>query len=175
MLQVRAELRGRAKINSYFTTREFWPPARRERRAYPARGSVKERTTKPAAKRTSRKDGVGRLAVGMRIRPLGSRPVTGRSTQLRIVPSLCPASVLRPSRLPRLDRSLRIGTTGSKVPCSSLFHARAASRPEAMAAACRATPPLIPEFAPYPGFDLVCIWFRPFINGSLSFVFEDLI
>ncbi len=43
-------LRGRAKINSYFTAREFWPLARRERRAYPARGSVRSEQRSPRPK-----------------------------------------------------------------------------------------------------------------------------
>ncbi len=43
-------VRGRAKINSYFTAREFWPPARRERRAYPARGSVRSEQRSPRPK-----------------------------------------------------------------------------------------------------------------------------
>ncbi len=41
---------GRVKINSYFTAREFWPPARRERRAYPARGSVRNEQRSPRPK-----------------------------------------------------------------------------------------------------------------------------
>ena len=43
-------LRGRAKINSYFMAQEFWPPARRERRAYPARGSVRSEQRSPRPK-----------------------------------------------------------------------------------------------------------------------------
>ncbi len=43
-------LRGRAKINSYFTAREFWLPARRERRAYPARGYVRSEQRSPRPK-----------------------------------------------------------------------------------------------------------------------------
>ncbi len=52
-------------------------------------------------------------------RPLRSGPTTGLSSLSRVAPPLCPALVLRPSRLPRLGRSLRIGTTGSKVPCGN--------------------------------------------------------
>ncbi len=48
-------LRGRAKINSYFTAREFWPPARRERRAYPAHGSVRSEQRSPRPKEPSGK------------------------------------------------------------------------------------------------------------------------
>src|SRR5438105_11463143 len=103
------------------------------------------------------------------IRPLGSKPVTGPSSLLRVVPSLCPASVLWPLRSPRLGCSLGIGATGSKVPCLGLIHARAASRPEVVAAGLQDPPPLLPELTPCPGFDLVWKWFRPFI-GRFTFV-----
>ena len=43
-------VRGCAKINSYFTAREFWPPARPARRAYPARGSVSSEQRSPRPK-----------------------------------------------------------------------------------------------------------------------------
>ncbi len=43
-------VRGRAKINSCFTAQEFWPPARRERRAYPANGSVRSEQRRPRSK-----------------------------------------------------------------------------------------------------------------------------
>jgi hypothetical protein len=98
------------------------------------------------------------------IRPLGSRPVTGPSSLLRVDPSLCPASVLAPLRLPRLGSSLGNGTTGSKVPCTGLFHARAASRPDAATAGLQNPPPLFPELTPCSGFDIVWGAFRPFIG-----------
>jgi hypothetical protein len=43
-------IRGSAKINSYFTAQEFWPSARRKRRAYPARGSVRSEQRSPRPK-----------------------------------------------------------------------------------------------------------------------------
>ena len=48
--QISDTLWGRTKINSYFTAREFWPPARRARRAYPARGSVSSEQRSPRPK-----------------------------------------------------------------------------------------------------------------------------
>ena len=62
-------------------------------------------------------------------RPLGSRLITSPSMLLRVVPPLCPASVLRFLRSPRLDFSLNIGTTLFKgsmfkpVPCSRRLQA----------------------------------------------------
>src|SRR5665213_1930357 len=105
----------------------------------------------------------------MMTRPLGSKPITGSSSLLRVDPSLCPASVLRPSRSPRLGFSLNIRTTGSKVPCLGLIHARAASKPEAASAGWQNPLALIPERTPGPGFDLVWRWFRLFI-GRFTFV-----
>ena len=84
-------------------------------------------------------------------------------------------SVLWPLRLPRLGFSLGIGTTGSKVPCLSLIRVRAASGPGVVSVVNRSSPTLLPELRRGPGFDTVCLAFRPFISGSLSFTFTDLI
>jgi len=98
------------------------------------------------------------------IRPLGSRPITGPSALLRVDPSLCPALVLAPLRSPRLGSSLGSGTTGSKVPCTGLFHARAAFRPDAATAGLQNPPPLLPGLSCDPGFGIVLPIFRPFIG-----------
>ena len=71
--------------------------------------------------------------------------------------------------------SLNIETTGSKVPYLSLIHARAALRPDVMPVPTRTWPALLPGPKRYPGFDVVLTVFRPFISGSLSFAFMDLI
>lgn len=55
-----------------------------------------------------------------------------------------------------------------------LVHARAALRPDAATAGLQDPPPLFPEHTLCPGFDIVSL-FRPFISGSLSFAFMDLI
>src|SRR5579863_4972513 len=49
-------------------------------------------------------------------RPLCSRPITGRSTLLRVVPPLCLASVLLASRLSACERPSLISSTAS--PCT---------------------------------------------------------
>ena len=51
-------------------------------------------------------------------RPLGSSPITGPSSLLRAGPSLCPASVLCPSRLTPLG-VLPLATRGSTTPIST--------------------------------------------------------
>ena len=63
---------GRVKINSYFTAREFWPPARRERRAYPARGSVRNEQRSPRPKEPA-----GKCEV------IFARPLTHRQKDFR--------------------------------------------------------------------------------------------
>ena len=65
------------------------------------------------------------------IGPLRSMPITGTSTLLRAHPPLCPASVLWPSWDLHLGSSLRIGATGSQVPCSSQDRTRATFMPDA--------------------------------------------
>jgi hypothetical protein len=67
---------------------------------------------------------------------------------------------------------LAVRTTGSKVPCLSLIHARAASRPDAMPIDDRAASALLPEHTINPGFD-IAVLSRPFISGSLAFAFAD--
>ncbi len=56
------------------------------------------------------------------------------STLIRVVPPLCPASVLKPLWVLHLDVSLHIRTTGSQVPYASLNRVHAAFMPDAMSA-----------------------------------------
>ncbi len=88
-------------------------------------------------------------------RPLRSRRITRPSSLLRVVPSLCLALVLSPSRGLRLGFSLGIEATGSKVPCSEpdprsrrLYAGRRMDRIQAPSM-------LIPGQPPLPGFDVV--------------------
>ena len=58
-------------------------------------------------------------------------------------------------RVDILDVSLCIGTTGSHVPYESLVELRATYMPDAVQAAFRSTPGLIPEEGSPPGSDIV--------------------
>jgi len=75
-------------------------------------------------------------------RPLRSRCITHPSSLLRVVPPLCLASVRSSLRVVRLDFSLYIEATGSKVPCPSLICALAAFVPDAAWARYRLLPRL---------------------------------
>jgi len=58
----------------------------------------------------------------------------------------------------RLNCSLRIGTTGSHVPCESLVRLRAAYMPDVARAGFRTTPELVPRDGRTLGFDIIhCI------------------
>jgi len=72
--------------------------------------------------------------------PLRSRRITRPSSLLRVVPPLCFASVLSSSRGVRLDFSLGIEATGSKVPCPSLICDPAVFVPDAAWAGYRLLP-----------------------------------
>src|SRR5688572_14041489 len=73
--------------------------------------------------------------------PLGSIPLWGTSTLLRVVPSLCTASVLWPSwgfhlgvslgRFPFQENPFGIGAPGSHVPHHRLQQVQATSMPDA--------------------------------------------
>lgn len=76
------------------------------------------------------------------MQPLRSSPITGLSSLLRTAPPLCLALVLRFLRGLRLNRSLRIETTGSHVPYRSLYPAHATSMPVAARAVNRLPPNL---------------------------------
>ena len=91
--------------------------------------------------------------LGRRAGPLRSRPITGPSSLLRARPPLCPASVLNRSRGLRLRVSLRIGTTGSHVPCRSLQESPATFMPGAVRAINRHLPNSSRGHSPFPGFD----------------------
>ena len=106
-------------------------------------------------------------------RPLRSTRITRPSSLLRVVPPLCLASVLSPLRGFRLDFSLDIEATGSKVPQMSLIRALAVFVPDATRAGLQAPPTLIPGQPQLPGFDIVWILFRHVIDGSLAFDFTD--
>ena len=117
--------------------------------------------------------------------PLRSSPITEPSSLLRVGPPLCPASVLNPSRISRLELSLPRTTAG---------HNRSTGRPRARddrfprstpeprpssrhlhaghhLASKQAPARLIPGHLGKPGFDVVCRSFRHVNNGSLSLVF----
>jgi hypothetical protein len=74
-----------------------------------------------------------------------------------------------------LGFSLGIGTAGSKVPCLSLFRADAAFRPDVMPVANKSSPALLPEDDDSPVSTSSKDVFRPFLGGSLAFVFTDRI
>src|SRR5664280_1980126 len=64
-------------------------------------------------------------------------PHYGTSSLLRVVPPLCPASVLSLSWVLHLSFSLHIGTTGSHVPHESLDQVHATFMPDATQAVSR--------------------------------------
>ena len=64
-------------------------------------------------------------------------PHYGTSSLLRVVPPLCPASVLSPLWVLHLGFSLNIGTTASHVPHESLDQVHATSMPDATQAVSR--------------------------------------
>src|SRR6516225_1687793 len=72
----------------------------------------------------------------------------------------CPAPVPRLGTLilmgtTHLDFSLRIGATGSRVPCKSPVQSHAAFMPDAVWAEIRTPPRLVPGYRLPPGFDIV--------------------
>ncbi|HWE05280.1 MAG TPA: hypothetical protein VG274_01145, partial [Rhizomicrobium sp.] len=71
--------------------------------------------------------------------------------------------------------SLGIGTTGSKVPCLSLIHARAASKPDAMPVPLQVWADTRPEAHTRASVSTSSEWLRLFISGLLAFAFMDLI
>ena len=84
-----------------------------------------------------------------------SRPVTANHRYYGSFRPCASASVLSASRVLRLCLSLCIETTGSKVPCLSPIHARAALRPGVMPVVNRISPTLLPGPWCCPGFDTV--------------------
>jgi hypothetical protein len=78
-----------------------------------------------------------------------SYPTTGRSAP---VPRL--GTLIRMGTT-HLDFSLRIGATGSRVPCKSPVQSHAAFMPDAVWAEIRTPPRLVPGYRLPPGFDSV--------------------
>ncbi len=74
----------------------------------------------------------------------------------------------------RLDVSLHIGTTGSRVPQKSLIRIHAASKPDAARAGLQAPPALIPEATTIPLVSTSSSEFRHVISDSLALVSSDL-
>jgi hypothetical protein len=73
--------------------------------------------------------------VDHQVKPIDTTPSLhphyGTSSLIRVVPPLCPASVLSPSWVFHLSFSLDIGTTGSHVPPESLDQGHATFMPDA--------------------------------------------
>ena len=103
-----------------------------------------------------------------------SRPVTADHHYYGLFRP-CASHWYSASRIRRLCLSLLIETTGSKVPCLSPIHARAASKPQVMPVPSRSWPTRVPERTSKPRFRPGLDLFRLFISGSLAFAFMDLI
>src|SRR5271167_2500847 len=102
--------------------------------------------------------------------PLGSNPITGPSSLLRTSPPLCPASVLRPSRLPAAWVSPF--ASGRQVPVfliEACLKGHAAFMPDVGWAVGRAPPnPCSRDRSPDPGFDVA--WYVTTRHQRFTFV-----